>query len=125
MGDLTCPFCHIDESRIVIKNKVGFVIKDIFPVTTGHSLVIPYRHHCDYFELNHEEKLGLWSLVDETKSSLDSAFNPDGFNIGINVGEAAGQTISHVHIHVIPRYTGDTPKPRGGVRGVIPEKQAY
>ena len=115
----------MDESRIAIKNSVGFVINDIFPVTTGHSLVIPYRHLHDYFELTHVEKAGLWSLVDEIKISLEAEFNPDGFNVGINVGEAAGQTISHVHIHVIPRYIGDTPRPKGGVRGVIPEKQAY
>jgi len=88
-------------------------------------LVIPFRHVPDYFSLTEEEKNAIWELVEEVKNFLDRRFKPDGYNIGINIGKAAGQTIMHVHVHVIPRYWGDCEDPRGGVRGVIPEKQKY
>ena len=109
----------------IIENEIGFVILDGFPVSEGHCLVIPKRVYADYFESTEEEVIGLQKLVIETKSYLDQNYNPDGYNVGINCGEVSGQTVPHVHIHVIPRYAGDMKNPRGGVRGVIPSKQKY
>jgi diadenosine tetraphosphate (Ap4A) HIT family hydrolase len=94
-------------------------------VNEGHALVIPKRHVADFFELAASERNACFELVAEVKAKLETRFLPDGYNVGINVGAAAGQTIFHVHIHVIPRYTGDVASPRGGVRGVIPSKQSY
>lgn len=88
-------------------------------------LIIPHRHFADYFDATEEEKNAIWGLVDETKVFLDERLSPQGYNIGINVGEPAGQTVMHLHIHLIPRYVGDMSDPKGGVRGVIPEKQKY
>ena len=109
----------------LIENEIGFVIEDGFPVSNGHCLVVPHRVYSDYFDSTDEEMIGLQRLVRETKEYLDEKYNPDGFNIGINSGEVSGQTVDHVHIHVIPRYEGDVDNPRGGVRGVIPSKQSY
>lgn len=109
----------------IIENDIGFVILDGFPVSEGHCLVIPKRVYADYFESTDEEIIGLQKLVVETKIYLDKKYNPDGYNIGINCGDVSGQTVPHVHIHVIPRYAGDMENPRGGVRGVIPSKQKY
>lgn len=117
------PFLE-DRNRI-IEDEIGFVILDGFPVSEGHCLVIPKRVYADYFESTYEEIIGLQKLVIETKSYLDQNYNPDGYNVGINCGEVSGQTVPHVHIHVIPRYAGDMENPRGGVRGVIPSKQKY
>ena len=117
------PF--IKNRNRIIENDIGFVILDGFPVSEGHCLVIPKRVYADYFESTYEEIIGLQKLVIETKSYLDQNYNPDGYNVGINCGEVSGQTVPHVHIHVIPRYSGDMENPRGGVRGVIPSKQKY
>ncbi|WP_200873100.1 HIT family protein [Pandoraea sp. E26] len=119
-----CPFCF-DDGKAVFRRAHARVIYDINPVTTGHMLVVSNRHVSSYFDLSQEEKLAMWVLVDEVKAFLDRQFEPDGYNVGVNVGNASGQTIPHVHIHVIPRYVGDTPWPQGGVRGVIPERQSY
>lgn len=119
----SCPFC-VDPSPI-FEDDFAFARYDLYPVSNGHLLVIPKRHFADYFECNAEEQNSLWGLVRECKTYLDKKYSPDGFNIGINVGPVAGQTVPHLHIHVIPRYAGDMPDPRGGVRGVIPEKQRY
>lgn len=91
----------------------------------GHALVIPKRHCADYFELSVEEQEGCWRLLNEVKRLVADRFSPDGFNVGINVGAIAGQTVPHVHLHLIPRYRGDVEEPRGGVRGVIPSRQQY
>ena len=117
------PF--LENRNRIIEDEIGFVILDGFPVSEGHCLVIPKRVYADYFESTYEEIIGLQKLVIETKSYLDQNYNPDGYNVGINSGEVSGQTVSHVHIHVIPRYEGDVDNPRGGVRGVIPSKQSY
>ncbi len=98
---------------------------DKYPVNPGHLLVLTRRHVAAYFEATAAEKSALFELVDAGKALLDERFQPAAYNIGINVGEAAGQTIAHLHVHLIPRYTGDMPNPRGGVRGVIPTKQQY
>jgi diadenosine tetraphosphate (Ap4A) HIT family hydrolase len=123
MINKNCPFC--DETRIEGTGELAFTKIDSFPVSKGHTLVIPKRHISSYFDCTKDEITELWALVDKTKKSIDKRFSPDGYNIGINVNVAAGQTVPHMHIHIIPRYFGDMDDPRGGVRGVIPEKQKY
>ena len=122
---VTCIFCDPDPSGVLLQDKHGYVRFDGYPVTPGHVLVIPRRHISSLFDLTDDEARGLWHLVNEAKEALDARYHPDGYNVGVNVGEAAGQTIGHLHFHVIPRYRGDMEDPRGGVRGVIPEKQRY
>lgn len=118
-----CPFCRNPE--IVIENELAYADYDSYPVSTGHCLIIVRRHVAEYFQTTADEKAAVWALVDEMKTILDEEFNPDGYNIGVNIGAAAGQSVPHVHIHMIPRYIGDMEDPRGGVRGVIPHKQKY
>lgn len=125
METISCPFCVLDESRIIAQNDFVIAFYDGFPVNPGHTLIIPRRHVANYYDLTDQEKTALWSMADYCKSIIDSRFSPDGYNIGINIGAAAGQSVPHVHLHLIPRFTGDTPNPRGGVRGVIPSKQNY
>ena len=110
---------------VVLRNELCYARWDKYPVSEGHLLVIPFREFTSYFDATGAEKSALWSLVDEAKRFLDQKHHPDGYNVGINVGEAAGQTVMHMHIHVIPRYRGDMDDPRGGVRGVITGKQKY
>ena len=118
-----CPFCSL--SHFVPSTSVGLVVRDAFPLTEGHTLIVPRQHIASLFELTVDEQAELWQLVAQVRSSLVEQFHPDAFNIGINDGEAAGQTIPHAHIHVVPRYLGDVVDPRGGVRWVIPQKAAY
>ncbi|WP_338151819.1 HIT family protein [Methanoculleus sediminis] len=91
----------------------------------GHLLIIPFRHVADFFDATDTEQIALLALLREAKDLLDGRYHPDGYNVGVNVGEAAGQTVMHLHVHVIPRYAGDVEDPRGGVRGAIPEKRVY
>ena len=121
----SCPFCSLPFSRIIDSNPFGLVIRDGYPISPGHTLVIPKRHVGSFFELNPEEAADLMSLLRHAKSVIEMEFKPDGYNIGINDGAAAGQTVPHLHIHLIPRYIGDRPDPRGGVRWIIPEKADY
>ncbi len=109
----------------MIQGKHGFVAWDRHPANPGHFLVIPTRHFADYFDINEAEREELWSLVEQGKKVAEEKYNPDGYNIGINVGHWAGQSIHHLHIHVIPRYKGDVENPKGGVRGVIPARKNY
>ena len=125
MDYITCPFCNPSEEDIVLKNKLCYARFDKYPVNKGHILIIPFRHFDNYFDATTEEKLSIVELIDKVKDFLDKEFKPDGYNIGVNVGKFAGQTINHVHIHVIPRYIGDVDDPTGGVRGVIPDKRIY
>ena len=121
-----CIFCNIDQSRIIDSNEYFYVILDIYPVTELHTLIIPRRHVSSYFELTEQEQSSLFTLLKKHKDKLqkiDSTIT--GFNMGINDGEDAGQTIFHCHIHLIPRRKGDVENARGGVRGVIPSKQSY
>jgi diadenosine tetraphosphate (Ap4A) HIT family hydrolase len=120
----SCPFCSC-EDEVLFSNALAFVIEDSFPVNRGHLLVIPFRHVESVFDLTPQEGQAAFSLLEQAQAYLDQEYAPDGYNVGVNVGQAAGQTIPHVHIHVIPRYRGDVPSPRGGVRGVIPHKQSY
>ena len=121
-----CIFCNIDQSRIIDSNEYFYVILDIYPVTELHTLIIPRRHVASYFELTEQEQSSLFVLLKKHKDKLqkiDSTIT--GFNMGINDGEDAGQTIFHCHIHLMPRRKGDVENARGGVRGVIPSKQSY
>lgn len=120
---MSCPFCN--ETKTVLKNDFAYAIFDKYPVNKGHMLIIPYRHYPDFFQSTWEERIALFELLDLCKDYIDRQYKPDGYNVGVNCGAAAGQTIWHVHIHLIPRFTGDTKKPRGGVRGVIPGKMNY
>ena len=120
-----CPFCTLPPERIVAANAVGWVVRDAYPVSPGHTLIIPRRHMGSFFELSADERQGLLALLDQARAELLASQAPQGFNIGINDGPAAGQTVPHLHIHLMPRYSGDQPDPRGGVRWVIPEKAKY
>ena len=117
------PF--LDNRERIFENSVGFVIFDKFPVSKGHCLVIPNRVYSDYFDSSEEEIIGLNKLLFKTKKYLDEKFNPSGFNVGINCGKVSGQTVDHLHIHIIPRYPKDVDDPTGGIRCVIPNKQKY
>ena len=111
--DNGCPFCRVESEReIIASSALSLAFFDGFPVSPGHVLIIPRRHVASFFDLTYEEQQDLLRLL-------------DGYNVGVNVGEAAGQSVLHVHMHLIPRYKGDVPNPRGGVRGVIPAKQNY
>ncbi|MFD2212375.1 HIT family protein [Metabacillus endolithicus] len=120
---MNCPFCSNIEP--VLQNDLSIAFYDIYPVNKGHLLIIPKRHVEQYFDLTIEERQAIDSLLFEGNALLDKKHKPDGYNIGINNGEVAGQTIFHVHVHLIPRYKGDMKDPRGGVRGVIPDKRTY
>jgi diadenosine tetraphosphate (Ap4A) HIT family hydrolase len=120
---MTCPFC--DHSHSFLESSLSLARLDKYPVSPGHTLITTKRHISSYFEATPDEVSGLWQLVGEVKQYLDSKHQPTGYNIGINVGADAGQTVMHMHIHIIPRYKGDMEDPRGGVRGVIPNKQKY
>jgi ATP adenylyltransferase len=121
-----CIFCEMPADRVIKENELCYAIRDGYPVTDLHSLVIPKRHVADYFELYQPERNAIEQLLHELRAEILSADNTiTGFNVGINAGKSAGQTIFHVHVHLIPRRDGDMEEPRGGVRGVIPEKQTY
>lgn len=122
---MTSPFLDLPSSRWLASNDLAFAIRDGYPVSPGHTLIIPKRLVATWFEATAEEQAALMALVGVVKGQLDEEFQPDGYNIGINAGEAAGQTVMHLHVHLIPRYVDDMSDPRGGVRGVIPEKQKY
>lgn len=121
-----CIFCKPDTSRVYLASDLCVAIWDAFPVTASHALIIPRRHVCDYFALSADELLACHELLRETREWI-TAHDPlvEGFNVGINAGEVAGQTVFHCHIHLIPRRKGDVANPRGGVRHVIPGKGAY
>ena len=122
---IACPFCAAAAADVVWSSDLVIAVRDLFPVAPGHTLVIPRRHMATYFDATPWEQAELWRAVAEVKRHLDGTHHPDGYNVGFNAGEAAGQTVMHCHIHVIPRAVGDMDDPRGGVRGVIPAKQNY
>jgi len=125
----TCPFCQIlsgnTDKTILFENQTGFVIRDGFPITDGHTLIISKLHIASFFDIILEQRNDLFTLVDQAKADLDTQYQPASYNIGINDGEAAGQTIAHLHIHLIPRYNEPDKDPRGGVRWLVPEKADY
>ncbi|WBW96358.1 HIT family protein [Oceanirhabdus sp. W0125-5] len=122
---MDCLFCNYDKTKYIAENTYGFAIYDQFPVNKGHALIIPNRHFESYFEATHEEITGLYALMNDVKEIIDEEFSPDGYNIGVNVGECGGQTIMHLHMHLIPRYKGDVENPRGGVRKLKKELVPY
>jgi diadenosine tetraphosphate (Ap4A) HIT family hydrolase len=119
-----CLFCQ-DPRGVSIQHELAFSARDSYPASPGHTLVIPRRHVASFFDLTPEEVAACMGLIKEEKRGIDQEFNPDGYNIGVNVGATAGQSIFHVHIHIIPRYKGDVENPQGGVRHVIPKKGHY
>ena len=118
-------FLNMAEDKIIYKGKNFFLIFDAFPVSPGHILIISNEVKADFFDLNKEEKEELTSLIEVAKQLIEKDYNPDGYNIGMNCGEAAGQTVMHFHCHVIPRYHGDMENPRGGIRHCIEGKGYY
>jgi len=125
MDPLTCPFCNPPEEEIVLQNSLCYARYDRYPASPGHLLLIPFRHVPTLFDATDAEQIALLALIREAKTLLDEQSHPDGYNVGVNVGKAAGQTVMHLHVHLIPRYAGDVADPRGGVRGAIPEKRKY
>jgi ATP adenylyltransferase len=119
-----CIFCHLDRP-ILAETRLSIGFLDSFPVSNGHALVVPRRHVVSLWEMTTEEYTDAFNLVRQVKDVLQKKFEPQGFNVGVNCGEAAGQSVFHAHIHVIPRYTGDVPSSRGGVRNIIPGKGNY
>ena len=124
-ADKPCPFCNIDPGQIIIEHSLAVAKHDGYPLTKGHSLIIPRRHVASFFDCTAEERQAMLDLLDESKAILDKEHAPDGYNIGLNNGAAAGQTVMHVHMHLIPRYQNDTTDPRGGVRWIFPDKAKY
>jgi diadenosine tetraphosphate (Ap4A) HIT family hydrolase len=122
---MACVFCSLPQDRIIDSNDLAMVIRDGFPVSPGHTLVIPKRHVGSFFAITEEERAAMFALLDRAKTALDETDHPDGYNIGINDGPAAGQTVPHLHLHLIPRFAGDSADPRGGVRWIMPDKADY
>ena len=121
-----CIFCELQADRVIASNPLALAIRDNYPVTQLHTLVIPKRHAATFFDLFEPERRAINQLLDEVRIDiLDKDASVSGFNIGMNSGETAGQTIDHAHVHLIPRRQGDVQDPRGGVRGVIPGKAVY
>jgi len=121
-----CPFCQrLTDGALVAQNALAAAFLDSYPLNDGHCLIVPRRHEPDFFALTAEEQAAVWALADDVRRNIETARTPDGYNVGLNVGAAAGQTIAHAHVHVIPRYQGDVADPRGGVRWIIPERAAY
>jgi len=118
-------FTTIEQDRIIYQDDYFFIIYDGFPVNPGHLLIISNEVRLDYFDLTNEEKLALPNAIEQAKQIILNQFKPEGYNIGMNCGEFAGQTVFHFHCHLIPRYHGDVENPRGGVRHVIPSKGNY
>lgn len=125
MNTLSCPFCTLSDSRIIDSDDLAVMVRDGFPVSPGHTLIIPRRHVGSFFDITQKERNSLMHFLDAAKVALDREFSPDGYNIGINDGPAAGQTVSHLHVHMIPRYRDDVEDPRGGVRWVLPDNADY
>lgn len=122
---MTSPFTLISADQHVAANELAFAVRDANPVSRGHTLVVPRREIATWFDATPDEHAALAALVGQVREQLDVELAPDGYTLGVNVGEAAGQTVMHLHVHVIPRWTGDVAEPRGGVRGVVPERRDY
>lgn len=120
-----CPFCHPESWRIRLETEVGRAIEDLFPVAEGHTLVIPRRHLRTIYDLPEEDQAALWELTRTVRDDLVEELRPEGFTIGLNEGQAAGQSVDHAHIHVIPRFLGDVPDPTGGIRAIFPHRARY
>ncbi len=123
--DTPCPFCNLSRDRLVFEGELAIAFRDGFPVSPGHTLVIPRRHVASFFDTTPQEQAAMLKLLNLARIDLDHRHHPSAYNVGINDGHAAGQTVPHVHIHLIPRYAGDREDPRGGVRWVLPNQAAY
>lgn len=122
---MACPFCQLRDDQCSVVTSSVRAFRDSFPVSPGHTLIIPRTHVTSIFDIEPDEQAEIWTMVSEVRQRLQSECKPDGFNIGVNDGAAAGQTMPHAHVHVIPRYAGDLPDARGGVRWIIPSKADY
>jgi diadenosine tetraphosphate (Ap4A) HIT family hydrolase len=122
-----CVFCErIELGDVLLSNEHAAAFEDGFPISPGHTLIVPRRHEADLLALAEEEQAAIWSLIAPVRQMIEAQWGaPDGYNIGVNIGTAAGQTIAHAHLHLIPRWHGDVADPRGGVRRVVPSKAAY
>lgn len=128
MEDKDCVFCNCilnNPELLVAENVFAAALRDGFPVSPGHTLIVPILHIPNFLNIGGPVLKSIYSLIPIVKAQLDEEYSPDGYNIGVNVGECAGQTVGHAHLHVIPRYRGDIPDPRGGVRWVVPAKADY
>lgn len=122
---MTCPFCQLDKKQILLENKNAVAFFDKYPVQKGHMLIIPKEHVPTYFDASNQQINDIHELIKLGKKLLDREFSPDGFNIGVNIGFYGGQTIHHLHFHLIPRYKGDIEDPRGGIRNMLPNLVKY
>ena len=120
-----CPFCRLDEDEVFFDSKLVKGTWDTYPLNPGHALLVPHRHVARWFDATPEEQVALTSAIEQAKVAIEKQYSPHGFNIGFNDQKGAGQTVPHLHIHVIPRYAGDVPDPRGGIRNIIPGRAAY
>jgi diadenosine tetraphosphate (Ap4A) HIT family hydrolase len=122
-----CAFCHrvAEGVNIVAEAELAAAFEDAYPLNPGHTLILPRRHVARFAELTDEERSAIWELVPTVRVHIERQHAPDGYNVGLNEGATAGQTIAHVHLHVIPRYRGDVEDPRGGIRWIVPERAAY
>jgi diadenosine tetraphosphate (Ap4A) HIT family hydrolase len=130
MAPAHCPFCHPDPERLVARSPLTLTVRDAFPVSPGHTLIVPRRHFADLFEATPDEIAEIWQALSQAAAALSAGKGggpgaPDGYNVGVNVGAAAGQTVMHLHVHLIPRYAGDQSDPRGGIRRIFPKLMAY
>lgn len=123
---MDCIFCQIINSKdVIMENDLAVAFYDSFPVSDGHTLIIPKRHAETYFDLTNDEIKAIFDLSNKVKELLDNKYHPDGYNVGFNVGVHAGQSVMHCHMHIIPRYKGDQENPRGGIRKVVKNKTKY
>jgi diadenosine tetraphosphate (Ap4A) HIT family hydrolase len=123
---LNCVFCdRLTRGDLVFENDLAVAFPAAFPLSDGHCLIVPRRHEADFLALTEDEQASVWALLPVVRSYIEANHTPDGYNIGINAGEAAGQTVAHAHLHMIPRYRADVPDPRGGIRWIIPTKARY
>jgi diadenosine tetraphosphate (Ap4A) HIT family hydrolase len=121
-----CPFCvKIEHREFAFEDELSVAFPDAYPLSPGHTLIVPRRHERNYFDLTDAEEVSIWRIVRTVRAELDARLSPQGYNLGVNVGLAGGQTLDHVHVHLIPRYSGDVQDPRGGIRWIIPVKAPY
>ena len=120
-----CPFCSLPHDRVISESSTTLTFRDCFPVSPGHTLIIPKRHVATFFDASRDELADITDALLRARESLDAELAPAGYNIGVNCGIAAGQTVMHLHVHLIPRYTGDVADPRGGIRHCIPGRGLY
>jgi diadenosine tetraphosphate (Ap4A) HIT family hydrolase len=125
MDPLGCPFCRLEKYATYLVSEFALAFHDAYPISEGHTLVVPKRHVASLFDLAEKEQAAVWTLVAHVRAKLMAELKPDGFNVGLNDGTAAGQTVMHAHVHVIPRRLGDADDPRGGIRWILPKKAQY